>query len=369
VPQRDRVSSFDLQIWGDERRDAWRAFIAEQPYGDLLQTMEWGALKARSGWEPLPLAAVESNRQVAAALLLKRTLPQPFRALLYCPRGPILDWRRRELVHAVLEAIREQARRHEALFAKFDPAVPAKETNVSELLREHACVPACGEPEDDGGFGGVQPRYVMKTNLTPHPDELLASFKSKTRYNIRLASRKGVVVKVDTTRHDLPEFYKLLQVTAERDRFLIRPQKYYEDLWELLVEPGLAHLFLGYYEQELIAGALCFILGHQCWYVYGASSNRHRQRMPNHLVQWTAMQWARERGCTVYDFRGVAPNTEQGRASPLYGLNRFKEGFAAELVEYAGEWDLPVRPLWYRAFRCLEPPVRRMRKVLARLRR
>ena len=349
----------EATLLGLDQREPWREFVAGAPAGDVLQTMEWGEIKAQSGWEALPLALRDGERIVACALMLKRPLPWPFGALVYCPRGPIVDPADREMARELLGAMRETATRQGATLLRVDPAWPDQE-QAAGLLQE-AGFWRVGE---GGGFGGVQPRYVMKTDLTADEDELLASFKQKWRYNIRLAGRKGVVIDADPDREALHEFHRVLQVTAERDGFMVRDLSYYEALWDKLVSRGLARLLLARYEGELIAGILCFLLGRQCWYVYGASGNDHRDRMPNHLLQWTAMRWAKSQGCTVYDFRGVAPETPEGEASALYGLNRFKRGFAAEVVEYVGEFDLPLRPARYGAFRWVEPRRQRIRKWL-----
>jgi len=188
----------------------------------------------------------------------------------------------------------------------------------------------------------------MKTDLRPEPDELLASFHSKWRYNIRLAERKGVTVR-DGTRADLPEFYRVLEVTAERDEFRVRGLDYYEHLYDLLVPAGMAKLFVAEVEGRMVSGAILFRMGREAVYVYGASDNEHRNLMPNHLLQWTMMLWARAQGCEVYDFRGVTREVDGEPVGELGGLNRFKRGFAAQYMEYIGEYDLVLSPFWYRA--------------------
>ena len=160
-----------------------------------------------------------------------------------------------------------------------------------------------------------------------------------------MAQRKGVVVRQASDKQDLAEFYRILQETAERDRFLIRDYSYFEVIWEQLVERGRARLFMAEYQGRYIAGTLAFILGDKAWYIYGASSNEHRNVMPNYLLQWTMIKWARENGCTLYDFRGVSGDLSED--NPLYGLYRFKKGFAATFTEFIGEWDQVYSPLFY----------------------
>jgi lipid II:glycine glycyltransferase (peptidoglycan interpeptide bridge formation enzyme) len=342
---------------GDASR--WRRFVASSPQGDVLQAMEWGEVKSRTGWQPITLALTEGAEIVAGAMLLKRPAPLG-RCLLYCPRGPVVRLEDVEPWSRLAQALRDLAREQRAMLVKIDPPVAGEAARAA--LRRVGLRPA---PVEEMGFGGTQPRAVMRTSLVFGEEELLARFKPKWRYNIRLAERKGVTVTGDTTREHLKAFYDLLVETAHRDGFHVRGLDYYQTIWECLVERGLARLFLAYYQAKPIAGAIDFILGHQCWYVYGASSNDMRELMPNHLLQWTMMRWARAQGCTVYDFRGVALQ-RPGAESPLDGLARFKAGFAAEYVEYVGEWDLPVSPALYGAFALLEPRLRRVRLKLRR---
>lgn len=344
---------------GHDRQDAWNDFVAACAHGTVLQSYQWGQLKAGSGWEPLPVAVCEGERMRACALVLKRELPLTGRSLFYAPRGPIVDFGDSGAVQHLQEAIRGLAQEHRALALKIDPPIPADCAEVTDTLRRAGFRPVHYGPE---GLGGTQPRYVMKTDLTPEPDELLAGFKDKCRYNIRLAARKGVVVRQDCSRLGLASFYDLLRVTAERDGFTVRSREYFERLYDLLVPAGLAKLFAAEYQGEMIAAAILFRMGRQATYVYGASSNEHRNRMPNHLLQWEMMLWAREQGCTVYDFRGVAREVNDQPVGALGGLNRFKRGFAAKYVEYVGEWDLVFSPTWYHIY-CFARAIRERKRA------
>jgi lipid II:glycine glycyltransferase (peptidoglycan interpeptide bridge formation enzyme) len=342
----ERLTSADSARWSD--------FVAASPAGDVLQCMEWGELKSRTGWRPFTVAVIEQEAIVAGATVLCRRAPLG-RSLLYCPRGPVVDLLANTAAcEALIQALRELAREQRALAIKIDPPVAA--AKAGDALRTLGFRRA---PVAEVGFGGTQPRAVMKLSPLGDDDALLARFKPKTRYNLRLAERKGVEVTGETTRDDLRAFHRVLLETGERDGFHVRGLDYYEALWDCLIERGLGRLFLARHEGQVLAGAIDFRLGHQCWYVYGASSNARRNLMPNHLLQWRMIQWARDNGCTVYDFRGV-PLDRPG-VEDLGGLVRFKAGFAADYVEYVGEWDLPLSALWYGAFNLLEPLVRRIR--------
>jgi len=346
----------------EDRRDEWNEFVACCPHGTVLQSWEWGELKQHTGWQPLPLAVTEDGRIVAACLILKRRLPLIGGCLLYAPRGPVLDFADRTAWVNLLGEIRELAEIHKAMALKVDPAISVECSEVAPILSASGFQRVSGE----GDFGGVQPRFVMKVDISGELEEVMANFKSKTRYNIRLAERRGVTVR-SGRREDISDFYQILETTAQRDGFAVRDISYYYDIWDLIISRDLGKMFLAYIRDELIAGAIAFSLGQQAWYVYGASSSRHRNLMPNYLLQWRMMQWAKQRGCTVYDMRGVAREVEGEAQGELAGLNRFKRGFAAQYVEYIGEWDLVFRPGMYRLFNIAQPLVKRIRRSAADL--
>lgn len=348
------------RLIGPEEAGRYDAFIAAAPKGHILQSYAWGQVKARTGWQPLYLVVEEGDSIVAAALLLRRVLPVGGKSILYSPRGPVFDLQDQTLFDFFLEEVRRLGRREGAILWKIDPDVPLPAGHLPAYLRTRGFIPVAGR----GGFEGTQPRSVFRLDIGRPAEELLASFHPKTRYNIRLAQRRGVVVQQECTRADLAVFYRLLVETARRDGFLIRGPAYFEALWDELVRRDYARLFLAFYQGEPIAGSLAFIMGQKAWYVYGASANRHREVMPNHLLQWTMINWAKERGCSLYDFRG-APGTSDPQ-HPLHGLYRFKKGFAGEHVTFIGEYDLVLSPVWYRAWRLVQPLHYRTVRLLAR---
>ncbi|MGB9793267.1 MAG: lipid II:glycine glycyltransferase FemX [Thermacetogeniaceae bacterium] len=341
---------YEARLIGEKERQLFNEFIASSPKPHFLQTYEWGELKRFTGWQPLRLMVTRDGLPIAAISILKRRLPFFNRSIFYAPRGPIIG---RDCDPAgedfFWQEVRKLGRAHRAIFLKIDPDVPKEDAAYRENLERRGFRPAGGS----GGFGGVQPRFVFRLDITPSEEELLAAMESKTRYNIRLAERKGVTIRVAENRRDLEVFYEILKETAARDRFLIRDFSYFEKIWELFVEKGTARIFLAEYRGEVIAGTLAFHCGHLVWYLYGASSNRWRSVMPNNLLQWTMIRWARSLGCTVYDFRGVPGTADPDH--PLHGLYRFKKGFGGKFTEFIGEYDLVFSPFWYFLWRRLLP--------------
>jgi len=309
-------------------RELWNQALLCLPQPHVLQSWEWGAFKARHGWSAerwLWQAADGSPR--AAALVLRRRVSRLPWSILYVPKGPILDHADTPAWEAVLAHLEHVARQQRAIQVKIDPDVPAVDVAVIQRLLKRGWRPS---PEQ------IQFRNTMTLDLMRSEDELLGAMKSKWRYNIRLAGRKGVAVRRGTLS-DLPLLYDVYQETALRDAFIIRPQAYYQDAWGSFIQAGLAQPFIAEVEGEAAAMLILFRFGDRAWYMYGASRDQHRDKMPNHLLQWEALRWARAQGCAVYDLWG-AP-TELDESDPLWGVYRFKQGFGASLAQHIGAYD------------------------------
>jgi lipid II:glycine glycyltransferase (peptidoglycan interpeptide bridge formation enzyme) len=361
-----------VQLIGPQDRDLFNNFIQSSPKPHFLQSYEWGELKAGTGWEPIRLLAWRHDRPVAGISLLKRPLPlyrRLHRSIMYAPRGPIIgeDCNQAE-EEFFWKAVKELGRRHGAIFIKIDPDIPTEPREAAEEYRRRLAAAGFRPSGSSSGFGGVQPRFVFRLDITRPEQELLAAMESKTRYNIHLAERKGVRVRVARDATDLRAFYDILIETATRDRFLVRSFSYFERMWELFVnrDQGAsgARIFLADYQGQVIAGTLALHCGDRVWYLYGASSSRFRNVMPNHLLQWTMIRWAQGLGCRMYDFRGVPGSGDPH--SHLAGLYRFKKGFAAAFTEFIGEYDLVLDPCWYFLWTRVLPAYQQMTRRLLR---
>ncbi|MDD2212504.1 MAG: peptidoglycan bridge formation glycyltransferase FemA/FemB family protein [Clostridia bacterium] len=331
-------------------KEYFNNFVRQAPKNHILQTWEWGDLKGKGAWVPYRMVLENEEKQPVAALsLLARRIPVLGKLIFYAPRGPVGDLHNQELMDFLFSEVRKLAREKDAIFLKIDPDVSIEDLALREYLRSRGFV-AAGRKE---GFEGLQPKFVFRLDLTPDLDTLLANFHAKTRYNLRLAERKGVEIKENCGKEDLPIFYEILQETTERDKFLVRSYHYFEEMWDCLVPAGYLKLFLAYYQGKPIAGTLAYLFGDTAWYIYGASANAHRNVMPNYLLQWTMIKWAKENNCKTYDFRGVSGNLAED--NPLYGLYRFKKGFNGTFTEFLGEYDLVFSPFYYGLWTNLEP--------------
>ena len=219
------------------------------------------------------------------------------------------------------------ARRDRAIFIKIDPDLNQPDRSI--LL--------------DRGWRysaeQIQFRNTMLIDLTRSEDDLLAAMKPKTRYNVRLAQKKGVTIRSGDLS-DLDLLYAMYAETAQRDGFIIRPIDYYRDAWGSFIRSGLAHPLIAEVDQEAVAGLILFRFADRAWYMYGMSRNAHRDKMPNHLLQWEAMRWAKAQGCTVYDLWG-APD-ELNESDSMWGVYKFKDGLGAEFAPHVGAHDFVV---------------------------
>lgn len=350
------------RVLGENERERFDAFIAGHVKGHILQSWAWGDVKAGTGWRAHRLVLENSDGGIRGAVsILERRLPVLKRPIFYAPRGPVVDFGDEEAFAGICRAVRELAGERGAVFWKIDPDLPADPATAAFLRRQGFRQLARGP-----NFEGVQPRFVFRLSLERELDEIFAAFAPKTRYNVRLAERRGVTVRVGTAA-DLPAFYALLRETAERDRFLIRGAGYYDLIWRHVVERGYGRLFIADYQGEPIAATLAFTIGDKAWYVYGASGNRHREVMPNYALQWAMIRWAKELGCRMYDFRGVSGDLNPD--NPLYGLYRFKKGFNGDFVEFVGEFDYVFAPVVYNLWQWSEPRYRHWRGRLAEFRK
>ena len=333
---------------------AWNSQIARLPGAHILQTWEWGKLKEAYGWQMLPKVWHEPDGEIkAAAMVLQRTIALGgFAArlrILYVPRGPLLDWSDQTWRTRVLDDLQLLARKQRAIFIKIDPEVVIASGIPGEA----------GEQQNENGktvtvelarrgwlFSGEQIQFknTVWLDLACPEDELLGRMKQKTRYNLRLAERKGVTIRPGS-QADLPVLYHMYAETSVRDGFVIRPEPYYRQVWQTFMQREMADALIAEVEGEPIAGLFLFHFAGRAWYLYGMSRQAHRDKMPNYLLQWAAIRRAKELGCTSYDLWG-APD-EFSETDSMWGVYRFKEGLGGEVVRTLGAWDFPARAWIY----------------------
>ncbi len=353
-----------MEIFDLENSATWNELIKDLPGAHALQTWQWAQVKAKFGWEMFPLVWHGDKGNVkAAALVLQRTIAlggfaMPLK-VMYAPRGPLLDWSEEELLRQVLDDLQGFAKQKGAIFFKMDPdlpvgfGVPGEENahdnpvgkTVQEILRSHNW--QFSEEQ-------IQFKNTVVIDLTEDADDMLMRMKSKTRYNIRLAKRRGVTIRAGGVE-DIDHLYQMYAHTAVRDDFLIRGKPYYEAVWELFFAAGLAEPLIAEVEEKPVGAAVIFRFGGRAWYIHGMSLDEHRDKMFNYRLQWEAMLRSKAAGCHTYDMWG-APDTFT-EEDPLWGVYRFKDGFGGQVVRTLGAWDYPVRPLLYRIYSQILPRI------------
>jgi len=362
----------------------WNNLIASSPNPHLLQTWEWSQVKSKYGWVPIPVVwygqpSTVNGQPKAAAMVLKRRIPvRGFAArlnILYIPKGPLMDWSDKPLRERVLEDLQSFAKKQGAIFLKIDPDVVLG-TGIPEgsPTSYHPRGGPDVEVDKQKNNGGqavmsdlkrrgwlfssdqIQFRNTVLIDLSPSEDELLARMKQKTRYNLRLAGKKGVMVRAGH-QDDLPMLYKMYAETSVRDGFVIRDESYYQTVWQTFMvftsprcEPLIAEV-----AGEPVAAIFVFYFAGRAYYIYGMSREAHREKMPNYLLQWEAMRRAKAAGCSVYDLWG-APDAFN-ESDPMWGVFRFKEGLGGQVVRTLGAWDFTPKPLWYKMYSEVIPRV------------
>jgi lipid II:glycine glycyltransferase (peptidoglycan interpeptide bridge formation enzyme) len=352
-------------------------FVRGRRSASFLQTPAWGHVK--SEWRRESVGWFRGDEQVGAALILYRQLPRVKRYLAYLPEGPVIDWDTTDLAAwlAPLTAhLQEQGafavrlgppvvlRRWDAARVKegiADPAVrrlddleptarDASGASVVSQLRDLGWRPQFSE----GGFAAGQPRFNFQVPLADRTeDDVLAGMNQQWRRNIKKAAKEGVVVRRSEPAEaeaDLKAFHDLYVHTAERDHFTPRPISYFRTMHDALSaeEPDRFQLWTARHDGDLVAATIAIRVGAHAWYSYGASSTEKREVRGSNAVQWEMIRAALAAGAEVYDLRGITDTLDAD--DPHLGLIQFKVGTGGEVVEYAGEWDLPLNRFLYTAF-------------------
>ena len=363
--------------------DQHLGFIRQQRSASFLQTPAWGAVKSEwraesIGWFA-PSGPGAGEELVGVALVLYRQLPKVKRYLAYLPEGPVIDWAADDL-DQWLAPMTSHLSGQGAFGVRMGPPVVTRRWAADDVKKGVAdeSIARLGEvaPTErsqegarvvsqlrdlgwhlqavEGGFAAGQPKYNFQIPLNGRSeDDVLKGMNQQWRRNIKKAAKEGVVVtRVDNDDLEpaLKEFHDLYEHTAERDHFTPRPLSYFEKMFRALLaeEPDRIRLYLARHEGDLVAATIWVRVGGHTWYSYGASSTEKRDVRGSNAAQWAMISDSLAAGADVYDLRGITDTLDPDDSH--VGLIQFKVGTGGEAVEYAGEWDLPLRPLLYKAF-------------------
>lgn len=311
----------------------WNQFLTKHPNAHLLQMGEWGELKKDFGWRPVRFIL---NNEVGAQILFRR-LPLGL-TLGYMPK-PAFGDQRFAVSDTFWKEVDSICKKNNAVFLKVEPDFWGYESPDAWHMTLRT------SPHN------IQPPRTIIVSIKEYEEEILACMKPKCRYNIRLAEKKGVIVRA---WDDIPAFHEMMTITGGRDGFGVHTKEYYQRAYELFRPKGTCELLLAEYEGKPLAALMVFANGKRAWYVYGASNNQERNRMPTYLIQWEAIRWAKARGCEEYDLWGVPDENKETlesqfekRNDNLWGVYRFKRGFGGEVKRAAQALDRIYNPLLY----------------------
>ena len=332
--------------------EEYKKFLENNERCNFQQSLEWANVK--TSWKREVILAENSSKKIIGSLMvLIRKIPI-FGYIMYSSRGPVCDIHNMEVLKQLTEGAKLLAKKYNAIVLNIEPDIKSDDLTFRNIMQELGY----SIKDDAKNFREeIQPRYVFRLDTKGKTeDEIFKNFHSKTRYNIRLATKKGVTVK-EGTREDLKEFHKIMVTTGIRDGFITRPLSYFEKMYDCLGKEHIK-LLMAYYDGKPISGVIPIMYGNKTWYLYGASSNEHRNLMPNYLLQWEMIKIALSRKSDIYDLRGVP-----GIADDSNGLYRFKKGFGAEYTEFIGEVYIPFKPLTYKIYKFAEKTFRNLRAL------
>lgn len=339
-----------------ESEEEYKKFLEKHERCNFQQALEWAEVK-KPNWKSEVILAEDSNGKIIGSLCVWIRKMPIFGNIMYAARGPVCNIHDTSVMKQLTDGAKELAKKYKSIVLRIEPDIESSDqtfreivTNLGYKIKDNA-----KDFKDE-----IQPRYVFRLDIKGKTEEeVIAGFKQKWRYNIRLATKKGVTIK-EGTREDLKDFHKIMIETGARDGFIIRPLEYFEKMYDCL---GKKHMkvLMAYYEGEPISGVIPIFYGNKTWYLYGASSNQHRNLMPNYLLQWEMIKMAIARHNDIYDFRGVSGVVDEKH--PQYGLYRFKQGFGATFTEFIGEVYYPFKPLTYKLYKLSEKTFRTLRQL------
>lgn len=307
--------------------ERYEEYVSNYDGASLMQSIHWA--KSKFDWKSEYVYIEKEGKIVAAMSVLLKKIPYFNSYFAYSPRGPVCDITNIELVNKIVKEVEKLKEKYNIFMFKFDPNIKYDQDIENEYKKNGYKVLNKNVNKDDL----IQPLHDMIIYLNGESeDELLKSFSEKTRYNVRLAKRKGVEVYYSHSKEDLKIFYELYQITAKRDKIGCRAYEYFETMLDSYDDDTI-RIYVAKHEDDNLSAAIAFNYGGELFYLYGASSNTKRNLMPNYLMQWEMIKWALETKCKKYNFGGVL------NLDPANGLYKFKIGFCKKdgVTEYIGE--------------------------------
>ncbi|MFZ5845531.1 MAG: lipid II:glycine glycyltransferase FemX [Patescibacteria group bacterium] len=321
-----------IRLAQSQDRLAWDK-LARHP----LQSWAWGEFRASMGLDVVRLST--------GGQLTFHKLPYLPWTVGYFPKGPMPT-------KAMLETLETLGKQKNAIFIQLEPNV----TKLSAISYQLSALKPSYRP--------LFPKHTFLLDLTKSEDELLHAMQPKTRYNIRLAQKHGVVIKEDNSPSAFAEYLRLSQETTGRQRFYAHDEEYHRRMWEVMHKAGIAHLFTAAYQGSTLAAWIIFAWQDTLYYPYGASSRINREVMAPNLLLWKIALWGKTQGYKYFDLWGaLGPDPDPN--DPWFGFHRFKQGYNPKLVEFIGSYDLVINPPLYELYKIADRLRWSILKILA----
>lgn len=305
--------------------------IAQHP----LQSVEWGEFRKKTGVSLTRLLNVEDKKIKSVFQITWHTIPYTGYCIGYCPKSVVPNTEE-------MEEIKKEAYEKKAIFVKFEPCEKNNtetEKKIDELKKLFNFV--TGKP--------LFTKYTFQLDIKKSEEVLLANMHQKTRYNLRLAEKRGVKIVEDNSEQGFEEYWKLMEETTKRQGFFAHSKNYHRKMWQTMTESGIGHLFKAIFEGKTLTTWMVFVLNGTIYYPYGASGNEHREVMASNLMMWEVIRFGKKQGCHLFDMWGsLGPEPDENDS--WYGFHKFKQGYGAELVEFLGSFDLIINPLLYKIY-------------------
>ena len=331
--------------------EQWNAFLTSQPRGHLLQSYEWGELNKYLGGRIYRLGALENGQLIGSMLLAVAPVPLPASVpgvhlnWFYSVRGPTVAGPASPALPALIDYAHKLARKEHIVVLRVEPNIADDDPRLDEWLAAYRRLGFQSNPI------AVHGRRSWVLDIRPGAEQLLANFKMTWRQNVRSAERKGVIIREANGEADFDTYYELLKLTSERDDFFIHGKDYHKEILRHFASKGDAVLYLAEHEGEAIAAKMLIRFGDWCWDMFGASSNSKRNLKPTYLLQYRCIQWAKERGCSYFDFRTIPEILEPGEE--MWGVYEYKKGFGGFSRLNMPTQDYVYRPWLYSGWRKL----------------
>ena len=329
-----------------ENKEKIVKFLQENE-ANFMQSPNWAEVK--SDWKNKYIIVEDKDGNIKGAMsVLLRKIPIFNRYIMYAPRGFTCDKHDKETIKELTIKAQEMAKKNKVFAFRLDPDVLNEDDEFKNIIEELGYKTKKNIKDITQV---IQPKYVFRLDLRNKTEEdVLKSFESKTRYNVRLAIKKGITIE-EGTREDIKTFYEILEETSKRDHFSIRPIEYYQKVYDKMGKENVK-ILIAKYNEEAISTTFLIKYANKVWFLYGGANNKYRNFMPNHLIQWTGIKWAIESKCDWYDFRGVSGFKDE--KDPQHGVYRFKKGFNPVFMEFIDEMYIVYKPITNFLFKIVE---------------